>query len=493
MPDEKIYTEALESFQSRFHMERYDLRKSALRQSQFGYINSTYNSTTPRKYLRWLASAAYACFENTTELKDQGTPSLETFSAEEFADAFEALVDADFRSKLENGDDRTRPAFEGLKRKRAIAVVNASMRSFNRTLPDMWGERLKLGVMKVDKMEAITDQLYQRMTNGVVDRSTMKNELTKVVAAHEAMQKLRATRGGFWGFFWRLIYKDQNRLEENYLAKLNTQINTLRDMKYKVDDTERDLKDWNIFGRSITGSNFRKEVQPTVAASPTSSSTETAQKSNKIEAVTRRINELIEDGDVQEDIVNDWKEKLPGDEKTSFMRATLYTNLLSGIVDHMKAVNERFDEGIASNGDPKKEMSRVVRTVFKKAEATARVLLGGEDVETKAQAMSLMTQTIVSRLTAAAFYPDQLNEVVKDYIEKNVAQYKEIVEAGKEYAKEIETYETQLEKGLISEYEPRQHVFDGGDKVFEDNNAKKSEQITQSNQKEVPTITHSNL
>jgi hypothetical protein len=105
----------------------------------------------------------------------------------------------------------------------------------------------------------------------------------------------------------------------------------------------------------------------------------------------------------------------------------------------------------------------------------------------KAEGIKIAAQVLAGELTAAAIYPNEFADVVNTYIEQNVATYKEIVGAGKEYDKEIKNYTEQLEQGVISAGDEREPVFDDAH-PFVENSVNKSEQVSQPPQINAPSM-----
>ena len=74
-----------------------------------------------------------------------------------------------------------------------------------------------------------------------VDRTQFQNELKTIVAAHEAMSQVRETRKGFFGFFWRIFNREQNKKEVSYLGRLQFQIEMLRFKEYDIDGVTNEI------------------------------------------------------------------------------------------------------------------------------------------------------------------------------------------------------------------------------------------------------------
>ena len=96
-----------------------------------------------------------------------------------------------------------------------------------------------------------------------------------------------------------------------------------------------------------------------------------------------------------------------------------------------------------------------------------------------------MTKGILNTFTAAAFYPKDLGSLVNDCVDQNVAQYKSIEEAGKDYEYEMDLLDDQMSN------DNREKVFDNGD-LFNDGYDKKSDRIDASKKLDAPSLSNNN-
>ena len=94
-------------------MEDYDLGKTIETDKKFRFLNDTDGSTPAQQYSRLAADTMASYFESATKLRENGTPTLHGFNYSRFIDDFEKLVDAKFRSELDDAEkpERTHKAF----------------------------------------------------------------------------------------------------------------------------------------------------------------------------------------------------------------------------------------------------------------------------------------------------------------------------------------------------------------------------------------------
>ena len=467
--DPQIYTLALSKFKNIYKMDRYDLKQSIENERRFRFLNGTDNHSTDKLYARYAASALSTYFTSVSKFKENGACTLSNFTLDKFMQDFEELFDAAYRSELEKSEDYNRVARNGadpnyVKR----ACLNAA-KLHNETLPNMWKDRIRKGEMNIAEMEAVTDKLHERLLDGNGEPEDLKDDFNKLVAATVAMDEVRKSRQGFIGFFWRLFHREQNRAEENYQMSLNAQLGSLRG-KYDIDKVTSELKQKTFLGKAVKGARKDKVNEAAVNA------TKVAKKSAKIEAVTDRIDELLSDNDVKDDFFKEINDIIPGkpQEKDTRYISLKYINGPT-LAKDMKKINESFDEGLASGKDHKRLVGKLVRDAFERANYITTLHLKEDNVDVRARVNVSVAKAILNKFTAVALYRDQLGGMVDKHMDRTVAMYKEAREEDESLMVKFEKYESDLEKGLVSEDDPiREPAINPDDKTFFENNFDRS-------------------
>ena len=267
--DESIYLNELANFRKTYNMPKYDLKTRINTENMFKYLNGTDARTPAQQYVKLLTQTMATHFELATALRDSGAPSLKGFKLSQFAEDFEKLFDAGYRSELENADDYARQPRNGASKKAISQACHAYAKSFSKTLPTLWKENVRKGDMKIDTMQATTDSLFQKLTAPDADKEALRGELSHLVAAHEAMKQVRESRNGFIGFFWKLFHKDQNAQEEQYSQNLQEKINELQAKGYAIADVTDELTGTTMLGETITDPNKLYRTTPIIGESKT--------------------------------------------------------------------------------------------------------------------------------------------------------------------------------------------------------------------------------
>lgn len=509
------YEQELRDFRQQWNLPAYDLKRlaenvQALRFADSFLMGSSGDNSPAGQYVKWFARTLSVYFATNTTPNENGK-YMSSFDAQEFYDSFKALVQAKYNSDAEEREEVPLQVSEvvtdDLKRPIQQTIANCK-RAYKKTLPTLWQENLKQGVIDMQNLRNITSRSYDAMDKKwFADENGMAGDLNNVVAAYEAMKQLRASRSGVWGWFWKVIFnRSQNRQEKEYLQELETQITQLRNKGYNVDKVSENLTGKTVFGIDVnaktetTKTQTREVEQPQASATTSSNASpvESNAKSATMKPVANQIEEQFDDissemyvelyrkisGD--QPSVNESQQEIEAREQRELNRSYAYKFLLKGMKDTATELNQQFDEAVANGGNPKKEIQKVVNGIFKATVEKFSMNIGDSKLE-KAEAFKNATQIIVNNFTAVAIYPNELGDVVNTYIDKNVEVYKEIEGAGKEYSQEIENYTEQLEQDVISAGDERKQLFDK-ENPFPENNIDQSAPVNQEPQISAPKL-----
>ena len=438
------YQEELNKFKQKWNLPEYDLGRLAGSVQQFRYVdaflmNASVDNSPTGQYLQWFSRTLSIYFAtNTTPSKDG--KYISSFNAQEFYDSFKNLVqakyDADAMEKNVKGLN-VNEVTDGQKANIEKIVSNCK-RKYQKTLPDMWQESLKEGALGMDKLKGITNEAYPKMMVHFGDKKEMDGYLTNMVAAHEAMKQLRASRSGVWGWLWKVIFnREQNRQEKAYLEELSTKLNDLKIRGYNVDDKIADLNGNTVFGKKLMVENTQ-EIQPKEKAKTQEKPAKTTSKSVKIKPCAKKIEENFYKDEFNDNIVDELLKKIPVAGADEYRRKVLSTMVLRpAFQKHINDLNKQFDQDIKS-GNQNDAMAKLVRGVFKVANQYNSLTRSGSNVN-NVNGCAIIAQTFINNLTAVSIYP-QLEGVANEYIKNNVALYKEIVEQDYVYSEKIEGY-----------------------------------------------------
>ena len=219
-------------------------------------------------YMSTLSSALISHINQKMRMDSENDYALSDFDLYDFITEFDDVINA-IRSDEADAKytEYTHKKFEGLAFDRVANQVWARVApTFNKPLPTMWKERIRSGSMKIEDMSSITNSFYTQMIsfgmdNDAGDKIQFQNELKTIVAAHEAMMQVRETRKGFFGFFWRIFNREQNKAEVNYLRTLQSQIELLRNRDYDIDGVTNEINGNNILSREVFSEAIVKEVE----------------------------------------------------------------------------------------------------------------------------------------------------------------------------------------------------------------------------------------
>jgi hypothetical protein len=461
MPNEKIYTDELALFKSKYNMPtNYDLKRVAevtnsLRGAN-AYLTGYIVPNTPKnQFMIWASKTLTAYLEANTQLNENGK-YVSDFFDQEFLMDFENLAQAKYRSELQEGEEYDREMYAGANTVDMDAIFKVICDKNDKPLPTIWMEKLKKGTMDIARLGDITRNAVTEMLTPNVDKAQMQGKLTNVIAAHEAMKKLRESREGFFGWFWKLFNRQQNREEKAYLEQLNTQIDLLTNAGYEVGKVSAKLTRKTIIGNSVKVTANSKE------------------KGVVIEPVMKQLNYKRNAVTFKGEYADKCFRAIPQSAQKVFSQTMLRFSMAEHLYNRMDVHNQKFDDGIAQGNEPKAEMERIVKSIFKTTAQVVEAFGGDLSKEVRLETTKALAKVTVDTLTAASVYPNELGGFVGEAIEQSTQQYQDHVN---DYWKQV--------NGQVNE--SREKVFDEAH-PFAENGADKSAQVVNQPQQAVPTI-----
>ena len=262
MAKPEIYNNALEKFKAEYNLPDYDLEKEIAADNVTRFFNNKSIGASAQQYERLAANAALKYFESSTTFQEHGSQQLKGFDHSKFIADFEALMQARYDSKLEDGvEAEKRTPFDGSNKETLKTVINASANKVNKPLAELWADKLKSGTYKFKDLNSIV--AVQSNTLFAAKEKTEENVriFRDLVASREAVRELRASRKGIRGFFWRLFNREQNKQEKDFLASLNLQINQLGELKgYDVNSALHDATNVTTWGKDLFERTYAQDL-----------------------------------------------------------------------------------------------------------------------------------------------------------------------------------------------------------------------------------------
>jgi hypothetical protein len=324
------------------------------------------------------------------------------------------------------------------------------------------------------------------------------------------MKQLRASRSGFLGWLWKVIFnRAQNRQEKEYLQDLNNKISELSS-SYDVEAKVEELTGKTVFGKTVTEEKAKEQ--------PAKAQEQPAKKPSKPAKVKPCAQKIEFNDDYIENIAKDLISKnIFGNYDKTFIQRVLENMVIRpAFENHINELNKQFDQDI-KNGNQREAVAKLVRGVFKAADEYQAYIVGNSKLG-RVQACGILAKTLIDNLTAVAVYPE-LSSLANEYIDKNVSIYKEISDEDLFYNEAINDYaldqnptvtytledimkgdqsqENEIDNvnndassayDDLDDYEP---AFDE-DNPFVENDGKIAPQISQEPKQNVPTLNNNN-
>ncbi len=493
-----IYQEELRLFRDKYRMPEYDLNVVADAAYQLRYADTFLYGDAPAtdpasQYIKWMSRTLTTYFNMHTQVNGEGK-YLSFFYPEDFLKSFEALAEAKHFSDNEEPYPAREP-YAGADPEAVKSVLYAQYQRMNKPLPTLWMERLKAGKMSLQELRQTTNNAVTAMNNTWVKDSNEKlGELTNVVAAHEAMKQLRASRSGVWGWLWKVIFqRGQNKQEKEYLAELENQLESLKESGYTFERLTDELTSRTVMGKSVKEAEEEaREAKARVEKAKQSKekAVKSQPKASTLKPVADQLSQRVNDDYVGK-VVTELIEELPGNNQGHIVRKFTFQQKLMSLHDRFDEINSNFDKEVANNVDPKQAMEKVVNDIFKVTVEMVAPTMIENDLE-KAEGLKTAAQILINKFTAASVYSKQLSEAANTYLNQNVELYEKIVGEGKNYLEEIEKPQQSLEQDAIKENPPFEKAFENGD-LFAEQIVDKAPPVSAPPTHNVPTVNNGTM
>lgn len=485
-----IYEQELEIFRRKYNMPEYDLQQTGetadmLRGANAFLTGDAVTSGPERQFIRWATRTLSIYFKTNTQANAEAE-YMSSFDVKEFLTDFERLVDAKYRSEYGNDAADNRKKYAGASLEDLEKAFYEPVKNANKPLPTLWMERLKKGAMDIDQLRATTKNAFDTMDkNWAKNENMMAGSLKNVVAGYEAMKQLRDSRKGFFGWLWKLFNPRINAKEEDYFNELTEQVNKVKDeFNFNVDRISEELTKKTVLGVDVNAKKTAIKTQAKKVEKIEELSTASNVKPKTLDTVADKISQMANENYFVK-VAEELYEELPGNGLAKTVRIWDYKQTSMGMQDKINDLNEQFDKAVENGGDPKKEMAKVVHGIFKSTVEVFSKQIKEEGVD-KLESLKIAAQIITNKLTAAAIYPNELGDVVNEYIEQNSAVYEEIITGEKNYVEEIGNYQKLLENGGVMD-DSREPAFDD-EHPFPENNVNKSAPVNSVPQIDVPNL-----
>ena len=412
MPNRKKYEAALRRFNTRYQINvsidaLVEAQTSISSIENLGFQDSVQTSTNI--YADILSDVLKIYMDKNIFIIEAGVYGVPDFSLGEFITDFEEVMEEQYRSRLRQRETPNRRPYDGAAFSDMFSFAAGVVSGYGKPIPEVWASGVKKGLMPVDKMREITDGeqdklmsmdgMLKQKLNGELDAETM-NRLTNMVAARDAMEKVRKSRG----FFWVLGNLRINRRERKYFNKLKKDCETLKKLGFPVDKVSTQLRGGKFVpDTSYDRMDMEKQTKPWLHGVA-----DYIKKFTKIPGYKQLLDVNLVD-------------RLPQGKR-------LGLDKFDELIECAHEINGYFDEDIKSGVEPDDAMLSGMKIMFKKAYQLTGSL-GYESIKERLVATQILTDFALQELTAAAMKNNPFKEYANGYALGN----------GEEMITEIET------------------------------------------------------
>ena len=439
MPRKQIYLDELRGFNSKYNLTNFSIELLVEFEQNFGsavdYLNDTVTEySASENFLRWANKTLSICFDKKLGMREGAQYSLRGFNVAAFLTDFENLIEARYHAWFDDENHPEREVYDGVDPDVLIHNFQIRQERMNRSLPDLWKDRIKTGAMKIENMRTLTDNEVNALTSGKAGLANVNSKLTNVIAAQESMRRVRRSRG----FFWRIFNFRKNRREREYYEHLVEQVNALRD-HYDVERIRGTLEN-SVFEREIltepailTVSNAQPQSQR-INANPISQNGllipnnpidnnnarlegENINGINGSQSASEILNAKL-NMQFRKNLAHEIVGVLPGKVNNNLMAFAIEANM-EGIVECLRDGCDEYEKQIEEGVSQREAIETYVLRIFEKGYEIADQSLNYKSLTDIIVAAQRITDKIVEGVLPCLFDKESLNEFTNGYVVKN--------------------------------------------------------------------------
>ena len=442
MPKKELYINELQRFNQKYGLTNFSIELLSEFDEQYGhavaYLNNTTTDRDPTQdYIRWISKAASIYFESSIKIRENAQYDLRGFSVHGFLADFERVMEARYQAQHDDNNYPKRPKYNHANPETIINMIKSRQERFDGTLTDLWTDRIKNGYMKVETMRQVTDGEVQALTSGSAGLKNVNAKLTSVVAAYEAMAKVRESRQGFFGFFWKIFNFLKNNREKEYFNKLTEQIEVLKSRSYDIDGIRKNLKT-TVFGEKPS-EQVEEEVQPS------QQKVDVVKQNDPVSAI------------LNPKLTNQFAKNFSFEIAAELPKGKLSTKLLTNVIEAnmsdiynvLKDANNGYDQQIEEGASKQEAMENYALFVFDEVFEIIIQNIEYKNVKDEIVAAQKFTDKLLEEVSPYILNKEELQEFVKGYAVKksdiileevkesaNTGYYQQLVKAFGELKKE---------------------------------------------------------
>ena len=373
-------------------------------------------------YIKALTDALNDSLHANTKIQANGVYSLFDFDLVKFAREFEELVQT---GNAESASPRKREPFEGMSLDDVMKRIKNSTKAYDKPLYSIWANKIVDGKISYEDLKSVTDGAIERIEyqekspNGSVQR----NDLANVVYAHEAMFRVRQSRG----FWWKVFHLYQNYKEEKYLEALSYRISEYLGKNYPIDEISNSVSDSMMQGAYDNMEyTLRREDDQRVNENVQRQLQEEEARNREISSVSQQLQPVIDDPAFKGKLTDSIVKNLPKCGVNSNTQKNVLNSMVTDeLINEAKKANKIFDAGIVSGNNPQAQIVASLKMVFGKAYSLTSAL-GYTDPEEQLVAAQRITDAVMKNASPATLQPEVYAKFTNGYMFDNPEEFREI-------------------------------------------------------------------
>ena len=363
------------------------------------------------RYYKTLMELLDKAIIEKTKITGNGQYDIGNFNLTQFVDSFEALLAQ--RSKELGVQDR--PPFETIKRSSLFNRVHAAADQYNQPVYGIWAKTILDKKFTYRDLKAVSDNAVNSIeanrdsADGVISR----RDLTNVVYAKEAMEKVRQSRTGWW----KLFHLYENFKEWQYLTSLTEKVTEYAEAKFRVKEILDEANPEMLKTAYDKPSNGADGVKPEAKKE--------VKKSLDEVSVADEMQKVIGQPNMSAKLTDEIMSVIPEGGFNNEMKRNFLSAQIHSLTDAMQSYNRGFDDAIEAGEAAESQMPEIAEGMFQKAYSMVGTL-GYETEKEQVLAAQAIADVMLKKLSPVALDTEKLGDFANGYVCKNSEKCSEL-------------------------------------------------------------------
>ncbi len=399
----------LDAFNAKYNV-RFDMEDMEMEAGiddslgEYKFDKKTPQAARVERYYKTLTALLEESIIEKTKITSNGRYDIGDFNLAQFVNAFEALL----AQRSDELGEKNRKPFESMKPNDLLNHVKAGAQAYNQTVYGIWAKTILDDKRTFRDLKEVSDRAVHSIeANRDSEDGVISNrDLTNVVYAKEAMEKVRQSRTGWWKFCNLL----ENYREWKYLKSLQEKVTEYAEAKFRVKEILEDVNPEML--KTSYGDPVNSAEGGKIEAK------KEAKKGLEEVSVADEMEKVIGQPNMNAKLTEEIMNVLPEGGFNDAVKRNFVSSQIHSLADTMQRYNRSFDEAMEDGKTAESQMPETAEGMFQKAYSMVGTL-GYETEKEQILAAQALTDVMMKNLSPVALDTEKLGEFANGYVCKN--------------------------------------------------------------------------